>query len=488
MKLTSKLIAITLLIMAILTVLVGWFATSREWQLLKTEHEETARQVAENSRAMLVSGWKDGGELGVEKAAASSFSQTSRLDIRWRWFETKAVQSELGQSSKVVISQLSVGRMYTTIQNRTGDGRVHTYVPIVNSDEKLGGLDISDSAIRVGRRIRMIWWTTGGAILSLFLLSGITITWLGYQFVGKPLKRLVEKTEQVSEGNFSQPLEIKSNDELNDLANALNEMCSKLSEQQSRIDEETQSKIAAINQLRHTDRLQTMGQLSSGIAHELGTPLNVILGNAELITSGKMSVDEVIESAETIRGETKRMTEIVRQLLDFSRSKPAARTKVDLNDILRATIELLHSVSYKVNVNLLFESKSKPALTDANEEQLKQVFINLIMNAIQSMPDGGNITASVEFKNVQPLSGRDILVSDNGYHCVSIRDEGLGMPASVLERVFEPFFTTKEIGAGTGLGLSIAYGIIKEHNGWIDVQSKEDEGTCFRIYLPVQSG
>ena len=487
MKLTTKLIAITLFIVAILTVLVGWIATSREWQLLKIEHEETARQVADNSRDMLVSGWKTGGELGVERAAASAFSQTSRLDIRWRWFQSKTVQSELGTSSKVVVSELSVGRMYTTIQNSSNDGRVHTYVPIINSNSKLGGLDISESAIRVGRRIRMIWLTTGGAILCLFLFSGVMIAWLGVQFVGKPLKQLVEKTERVSEGDFSQPLEFKSNDELRDLANALNQMCSKLSEQQIRIEQETQSKISAINQLRHTDRLQTMGQLSSGIAHELGTPLNVVLGHADLITSGKMSDDEVNQSAETIRSEIKRMTGIVRQLLDFSRSKPTAQAKVDLNDILRSTIELLHSVSYKVNVNLLFDTTVDPALISADEEQLKQVFINLIMNAIQSMPEGGNIDTRIDHADVQPPNVQNSSASENRYHCVTIRDYGQGMSEEILERVFEPFYTTKEIGSGTGLGLSIAYGIVKEHDGWIDVESKEGEGSCFKIYLPVQS-
>ena len=487
MKLTTKLIAITLLIMAILTVLVGWVTTSREWQLLKTEHEEIARTVADSSRDALLASWKQGGDQAVERMAASAFQQISRLDVRWRWFQTRAEQSELGQSSKIVISELSVGRMYTTIQNRAGDGRVHTYVPIVKSDTKLGGLDISDSVLRVGRRIKMIWWTTVGAVLSMFLFSGATIAWLGVQFVGKPLKKLVEKTERVSSGDFTQPLEFSSNDELQQLANALNQMCLKLSEQQGRIDRETQSKIDAINKLRHSDRLQTMGQLSSGIAHELGTPLNVVLGHADLITSGKMSDDEVIDSAETIRAEIKRMTGIVRQLLDFSRSKTTARAKVDLNSVVRSTIELLHSVSYKVNVNLLFDAATEPALVNADEEQLKQVFINLIMNAIQSMPAGGNLNAKIEFTNEQPKAGRNVASNDNGYHCVSIHDQGVGMSASTVERIFEPFFTTKEVGSGTGLGLSIAYGIIKEHDGWIDVESEEGKGSHFHVYLPAQS-
>ena len=326
-----------------------------------------------------------------------------------------------------------------------------------------------------------------GSILTLFLFSGVTITWLGFQFVGKPLKRLVEKTERVAEGDFTQPLKLQSNDEFRDLADALNQMCLKLSEQQGRIEQETQAKLTATNQLRHTDRLRTVGQLSSGIAHELGTPLNVVLGHADLIASGKMPREEVAESAETIRAEIKRMTGIVRQLLDFSRSKPTARSHVDLNAILRSTIELMHSVSYKVKVSLLFDSASGPALIHGDEDQLKQVFINLIMNAIQAMPDGGNVNAKIEFASIQPSGGRDVPASENGFHCVSIQDQGPGIPELEMERIFEPFFTTKGVGAGTGLGLSIAYGIIKEHDGWIEVESNEGKGSCFRIYLPVQA-
>ena len=110
MKLTTKLIAITLLIMAILTMLVGWIATSREWRLLKTEHEEIARVVADRSREELIASWERGGDSGVERVVRSKFRPASRLDIRWCWFKTEAVQAELGQSSKTVIAELSVGK------------------------------------------------------------------------------------------------------------------------------------------------------------------------------------------------------------------------------------------------------------------------------------------------------------------------------------------------------------------------------------------
>ena len=487
MKLTAKLIATTLLVMAVITILVGWIATSRERELFKTEHEEIAKLVADQNRDQLLNSWQRNGDDGVAKTVDSMTFHSSQVKVRWRWFESKATQTEMGQESQGAIKDLSVGKIYTVMKTRSQSGRVHTYVPIVNTDSKLGGLDVSDSALAIDRRVDTIWWSTVGAILALFVLSGLTVAWAGIRFVGKPLKKLVEKTEQAAEGNFANPLVLDGqNDEFHDLAKALNQMCSRLSDQQTKIEQETESKIDALNQLRHTDRLQTVGQLSSGIAHELGTPLNVVLGHADLIASGKMSTDEVTESAETIRAEIKRMTGIVRQLLDFSRSKPTARTHVDLNALVRSTIELLHSVSYKVNVNLLFDSSAESAIVEANEEQVKQVFLNLIMNAVQSMPEGGNVHAQLELvSDASPPAGEEETGDANSYFCVSIRDNGVGIPESQLDRIFEPFFTTKEVGSGTGLGLSIAYGIIKEHGGWIKVESQASQGSCFRVFLPV---
>ena len=486
MKLTTKLIATTLLVMAVLTVLVGWVATSREWQLFKTEHEEIAKRVADQNREQLISSWEQNGDDAVAQTAKSMQLQTSQVEVRWCWFQSQEVQSQMGKASPVVIADLSMGRTHTVMRTQSKSGRVHTYVPIVNKDSKLGGLDISDSAQPIDLRVRTIWLTTIGAILTLFVLSGLTIAWAGIRFVGKPLKKLVEKTEQAAEGDFANPLVLQGNDEFHDLATALNRMCSRLSQQQTKIEQETQSKIEALNQLRHTDRLQTVGQLSSGIAHELGTPLNVVLGHADLIASGKMTTDEVSESAETIRAEIKRMTGIVRQLLDFSRGKPAARSHVDLNAVVRSTIELLHSVSYKVNVNLLFDSTAESATVNANEAQLKQAFINLVMNAVHSMPAGGNVQAQIELiEEVQPPAGEKVVDKADSYFCVSIQDHGVGIPKSQLDRIFEPFFTTKEIGTGTGLGLSITYGIIKEHGGWVKVESEEGTGSCFQVFLPV---
>ena len=288
MKLAAKLIGVTLLAMAMLTLLVGWIATKREWSLLEKERESIARKMANNSRDELIASWRREGDEGPSEFLNSRSVQTSSVKVRWRWFNTQETQSAMGQSHAKILEAVSVGQTVTVIQQQPS-GRVHTYVPIINEQTRLGGLDITDSSDSISSRIATIWWTTVGSIFSLFLVSGLIVAWVGMRLIGRPLAKLVEKTERVAAGDFSTPVVLKGRDELKVLADSLNEMASKLSQQQKTISQETQSKIEALNQLRHNDRLQTVGQLSSGIAHELGTPLNVVLGHADLIASGKIS-------------------------------------------------------------------------------------------------------------------------------------------------------------------------------------------------------
>lgn len=486
MRLTAKLILICLCLMTVITLIIGVVISQREWSLLETEHEETACSLAETSRDTLIAAWRDNGEGGVLEAVRKIGGDFEFIRVRWSWFQAPETQAELGEYSDEVLSHVRIGEIETILRKHGDDTMwVHTYVPILKEDTLIGGLDISDSTHTVIRRTRAIWWTMLSAIAATFLLSIALISLVGIRFVGRPLDKLVGKTEQIAEGDFSQPLELNGHDELDRLANALNQMCQRLTDQQNKLKQETEFKIAAMNQLRHSDRLQTVGQLSSGVAHELGTPLNVILGHADLIASQKMSASETVESANTIKSEVTRMSKIVRQLMDFSRSRPSVSRTVDLNELCGETIELLHSVARKSDVNLLFDSATPDAWVQADEEPLKQVFINLIMNAIQAMPKGGNVNMKLSLEERAAATNAELRdLPFEKFYCVEILDQGVGMTPEQMERVFEPFYTTKEIGKGTGLGLSIAYGIAKDHDGWIEVAGTPGAGSCFRVFLP----
>jgi len=302
------------------------------------------------------------------------------------------------------------------------------------------------------------------------------------RFIGQPLERLIAKVRQIGAGNLEGLVHIRSHDELEELAENLNAMCADLAESQRKLRDETAARIAAIEQLRHADRLKTVGRLASGIAHELGTPLNVVAGRAALIGSGKLDVEEIARSAAAIRAEADKMTLIIRQLLDFARASTPRKQPVDLRSVVRQTIDLLGSIAEKHKVRLQFEPCAETAIADVDAGQIQQVLTNLTMNAIQAMPQGGPVEFRIVRRTRPHPEKRDVRAD---YFAIEIQDHGVGIPPENLPQLFEPFFTTKEVGAGTGLGLSIAYGIVQEHGGCVEVASEAGKGSCFTVFLPA---
>jgi signal transduction histidine kinase len=226
--------------------------------------------------------------------------------------------------------------------------------------------------------------------------------------------------------------------------------------------------------------------LAAGIAHELGTPLNVVSGRAGLIASGRLTPEDVHTSALAIKSEAERITAIIRQLLDFARRNTPQRKCVDLNEVIRRTQELLQPIAEKRNCTLRIESHVSPLMMQVDAGQMQQLFTNLLVNAGEAMPQGGPVEVVICRELVTPPSRTGLGAGE--YARVDVRDQGEGMAPEIIEQIFEPFFTTKPVGEGTGLGLSIAYGIVQEHGGWIDVRSEQGKGSCFSVYLPVEVG
>ncbi len=216
------------------------------------------------------------------------------------------------------------------------------------------------------------------------------------------------------------------------------------------------------------------------MAHELGTPLNVVSGRAELIASGRLDESQVRESAAAIKSETDRMAAIIRQLLDFARRRSPQRNNVDLRDVAARSLELLRPLAGRRSVELSLV-KNGPVTAHVDAGQIQQVLTNLVVNAIQASPDGGKVTVALDTRTAQPPEDD---ASAGTYHCIAVQDEGAGISEEDMPHLFEPFFTTKETGEGTGLGLSVSYGIVQDHGGWIDVESQPSAGSRFTVYLP----
>jgi len=224
-------------------------------------------------------------------------------------------------------------------------------------------------------------------------------------------------------------------------------------------------------QLRHADRLATIGQLSAGVAHELNEPLAGILGFAQLAKKSRELPEQVGKDIERIVGAALHAREIVRKLLIFSRQIPTKKTSISLNDIIRDGLYFWESRCSKEGVELRYKLAPKLPRIYADPSQIQQVLVNLVVNAIQAMPKGGKLDVSTH--------------ADGEFVHLVVEDTGIGMSDEILKQIFIPFFTTKDVGQGTGLGLPVVHGIVTAHGGAIEVQSAEDKGSRFEVKLPV---
>jgi PAS domain S-box-containing protein len=225
-------------------------------------------------------------------------------------------------------------------------------------------------------------------------------------------------------------------------------------------------------QLRRTERLAELGTLAAGMAHEIGTPMNVILGRAEQLM--RKTDDEATRRAlATITAQVERITKIMNQLLTFARRKPGERRAVNLGQTLDDCLEVLQERirRARVKVDSGYETMLHPVYVYADPDQMSQVFLNLFINALHAMPEGGTLRISVE-----PVNGQVKTV---------VADTGCGIPPEDLPKIFLPFFTTKESGQGTGLGLTVVHNIVQEHGGTITVASEPGQGATFTITLPA---
>jgi len=227
-------------------------------------------------------------------------------------------------------------------------------------------------------------------------------------------------------------------------------------------------------QIRHADRLATIGLLAAGVAHELNEPLGSILGFAQLAKKCQGIPELAKEDVEKIESASLHAREVIKKLLIFARQVPAENTHVNLNEVIEEGLFFFEARCLKAGIQVVRLLAPDLPETTADPAQMNQVLVNLAVNALQAMPEGGTLTVRTA-------------ACEQHVHLV-VEDTGVGMSEEVVDRIFMPFFTTKDIGEGTGLGLPVVHGIIASHGGTIRVDSKEGAGTRFEIRLPVVSG
>ena len=340
-------------------------------------------------------------------------------------------------------------------------------------------------------------------IISFFLVILVSI--FVSKSIVKPVQTLIQGMARVSDGDLSYKTNVKSRDEIGLLEVAFNDMLMRLNKAhqelqsktvelhdafnrisllnitlEKRVEERTKELREKQHQLVQAGKLAAIGQLGAGVAHELNNPMAGILGYAQLMLEIVSRKDLKIEDVsafkkflQRIEDGSLRCKEIIQNLLQFARKSPEEVVSVNVNNVVADTLSLIEHQLLVNKIEVIKNLTTDIKQVDGNHVQLQQVFTNIIINAQQAMPEGGQLF----------ISSRN----ENGSVGIEFKDNGCGIPEKYKDRIFEPFFTTKMDWKGTGLGLSICYDIIKNHNGHIIVDSKLGKGAVFTIILPVKS-
>lgn len=239
------------------------------------------------------------------------------------------------------------------------------------------------------------------------------------------------------------------------------------------------------HRLRHVQKMEAIGRLAGGIAHDFNNVLGVITGYSEMLLDKLVSDPALLELVKHVLKATERGASLTRQLLAFSRQQVLEPRVINIQEHMKGIEDLLRRVIGE-DIRLTVDTGDRPVYLRADPTQLEQVIMNLVVNARDAMPKGGNLNIEISRAHFDPEYCKHTPDTRPGkYACIAVTDTGSGMSADVLSRIFEPFFTTKENGKGTGLGLATVYGIVKQSGGNVTVYSEAGHGTTFRVYLPL---
>ncbi|MDH5298491.1 MAG: DUF3365 domain-containing protein [Desulfobulbaceae bacterium] len=331
----------------------------------------------------------------------------------------------------------------------------------------------------------------------LFLATFLAFQYLVINRLGRIAQHFTSTANQ-SDYCSIEPIAVEGNDEISTLARSFNTLAGKLQESYKHLEQEVEERSCINDQLRremeerkrleeqlvHAQKMEAVGKLAGGVAHDFNNILTTIMGYSEMISMTLPSGDPMKERVEAIHNAGKKAAALTGQLLAFSRKQVLALKVVDLHSIVLEMGKMFSRLLGE-DIELSLHRKSANTRIKADPLQIEQVLMNLAVNARDAMDDGGCLSIETDCVQVEGDAYRDWEGMEAGqYVLLTFSDTGTGMPPEVLERIFEPFYTTKQKGKGSGLGLSTAYGIIKQHGGYIHAYSEVGRGTTFKLYFP----
>lgn len=334
----------------------------------------------------------------------------------------------------------------------------------------LGYLNVLVSFPPLDSEVSYHWTVVMVAAVVSLLAAGALIAAFFSVSLGRRLHLFSATMRQVEAGDLSARVQDASPDELGRLAKSFNAMVERLAEARRQLEDRH------AEQIRRAQSLAALGTMAAGIAHEINNPIAGMQNCVRTLLKGNWDKARLAQYLDMLREGLERIGRTVGQLLNFAREAKPQVARVNLRPLLRRCLTLLgHEVAARqITTFLHVDGEVSDILGDPH--QLEQVFLNILMNAIEAMPDGGKLDISVRERQ------------DPRFVQVAVFDTGSGIPPEVLPRIFDPFFTTKEVGRNTGLGLSVSYGIVRTHGGYIDVESIGGQGTTVRVDLPVNGG
>jgi two-component system NtrC family sensor kinase len=382
---------------------------------------------------------------------------------------------------------LGGGRLWRGRAYVVNDWYMSEYAPVRNYDGKVIGM-LSVGLLEntyTDIRNRVILSFFGLATLGFLLILGITYYMISN--ITRPIGEMVSATNNIIAGRFDQEVRSNSPGEIALLAESFNAMLKSLRQMRGDLEEwgrtleekvrqRTEELVAMQARVAQSERLASLGMLAAGVAHEVNNPLGGILALTGLTVEDMRPDDANRENLLEVIRQTERCRDIVRGLLEFSRQSKGNTEPVNLNKLLQDTLSLVGKQASFFNINVVSQLDPELPAVVADRSQFQQVFINILLNAVQAMDERGTITILTRYN-----------AADNRV-AVAISDTGRGIPPEQIDLIFDPFFTTKESSHGTGLGLSIAYGIVTTHGGSISVQSEVEKGTTFTIRMPATVG
>ena len=349
------------------------------------------------------------------------------------------------------------------------DWYVSAYAPIRDVDDRPVGMLYVGVLQRKFSGLAVTTLATFALVTAAGLVVAGLVAWKLAGSIARPVRDLAGATEAIARGNFAEQVPVRSSDEISALARTFNAMADALRERDEQLKEQTRL------QLTRSERLAAVGRLAAGVAHEINNPLTGVLTFSHMLLEDAPENSQQKEDLETIIEATTRCRDIVRGLLNFSRQNEPQKTLASLNDLLREAMDLTRNQARLNQVAVAEEMAADLPGLVIDPNQIKEVAVNVILNAIDAMAAGGTLTV------------RTRAVADEGGNWAEfeIADTGCGISPADREHIFDPFFTTKSPGKGTGLGLAISYGIVTEHGGRISVASEPERGTTVTVRLPA---